>query len=172
MSNLRRTYLTTLLALLCFLGSGPLAADPDNWQTWEARTATGTDFHSQMLDGKVVVVSVWGSWSPACRKQMPVLDGIQDSLAKEPFQVLAFSLDKSQEIHQQFVADNRIRVPSIYARTGDGLKVVRMLQRGAGTLEAVPTVLIYDKKGKLAHRLVGFFNRQQLEELITPLLSP
>ena len=123
------------------------------------------------LDGKVVVVSVWGSWCPSCRRQLPILNALQSKYDAQDFQVLTFSLDRSDAVHRQFVKDQNIEVPSIYAREGDGLRVVKMLQHGAGTLEAVPTVLIYDKKGQLAHRLVGFFNHRQLSELVEPLLE-
>lgn len=160
--------LTVLVGL--FLTATSVLAEPQAWPAWQAKTASGESFSSSQLDGKVVLVSVWGSWCPNCRKQMPVLSGLQKSLGEDRFKVLAFSLDRTEDVHRQFVTDNQIGVPSIFARSGSGLEVVKMLQRAAGPLEAVPTVLIYDKEGHLTHRLVGFFNRKQLEELIAPLL--
>lgn len=154
------------LALLFATGS----AQPYSWPAWSVETATGSQFNSRELEGKVVLVSIWGSWCPNCRKQLPVLDSLQTSMPDGEVQVVAFSLDKSEQTHQRFVQENRISVPSVYARNGDGLEVVRLLQEGAGVLEAVPTLLIYDKRGRLAHRMVGFFNRKQLEHLIAPLI--
>ena len=160
-----------LLSLLGMLLPGQLAAQPSVWPTWTAMTASGESFDSHRLDGKVVLISVWGSWSQPCRKQIPILDSLQSTYGQSGMQVLAFSLDRSSECHEQYIRENRIKIPSIFARSGEGLKVVRMLQEGAGTLEAVPTVLIYDRKGRLAHRMVGFFNRQELEALLLPLLK-
>jgi len=119
----------------------------------------------------VVVMAIWASWCPSCRKQLPILDTLQQFYREDDVQLLSFSFDRSERTHEQFVREQRLRFPSIFARNGEGLKVVKMLQESAGTLEAVPTVLIYDKQGQLAHHLVGFFNRKQLEELITPLLK-
>lgn len=160
-----------LLSLIAMLLPGPLAAQPSVWPNWTATTAGGESFDSHQLDGKVVLISVWGSWSQPCRKQIPILDSLQSTYGQSGMQVLAFSLDRSSECHEQYIRENRIKIPSIFARSGEGLKVVRMLQEGAGTLEAVPTVLIYDRKGRLAHRMVGFFNRQELEALLLPLLK-
>lgn len=160
-----------LISLVGMLMLGKVAAQPYVWPSWTATTASGESFDSHQLDGKVVLISVWGSWSQPCRKQIPILDSLQSTFGHSGMQVLAFSLDRSSECHDQYVRENRIKIPSIFARSGEGLKVVRMLQEGAGTLEAVPTVLIYDRKGHLAHRMVGFFNRQELEALLLPLLK-
>ena len=160
-----------VLVLLTLLLGLQAVGQPYSWPAWQVQTALGTSFNSRELDGKVVLVSVWGSWCPSCRRQMPILGALQNKYETQNFQVLTFSLDRSEAVHRQFIKDQNIEVPSIYARDGDGLKVVKMLQHGAGTLEAVPTVLIYDRKGQLAHRLVGFFNHKQLSELLEPLLK-
>lgn len=159
------------LWLLCaiLLCLGTCSAQPRAWPDWTVPTAQGDTFSSRQLEGKVGVISVWGSWCPSCRKQLPVLNALQNTYTPEQLQVLAFSLDKDEESHAEFVKKRHILVPSTFARRGNGLTVLRMLQEGAGTLEAVPTVLIYDKRGRLAHRLVGFFNAKQLQDLIAPL---
>ena len=162
--------LLTLAFLMSFLPA-ECPAEPYVWPTWRAATATGQEFHSRQLDGNVVVMTMWASWCPSCRKQLPIMDNLQQFYQKEGVQVLSFSFDHSERTHNKYVTDHNLKLPSIFARSGDGLIVVKMLQKGAGTLEAVPTVLIYDKQGRLAHRLVGFFNRRQLEDLIGPLLE-
>jgi peroxiredoxin len=100
-----------------------------------------------------------------------VLDALQEHYQDQSVQVLSFSFDHSEKIHEEFITEHGFRFPSIFARKGEGLRVVKMLQKGTGTLEAVPTVLIYDKRARLTHHLVGFFNRRQLEDLIAPLLD-
>jgi thiol-disulfide isomerase/thioredoxin len=167
----RRAHPVLVLGLLMFILRGECPADPYVWPAWGAVTATGQEFHSRQLDGKVVVMTMWASWCPSCRKQLPIMDNLQRFYRDDDVQVLSFSFDHSERTHDKYVRDHDIKLPSIFARSGEGLKVVKMLQKGAGTLEAVPTVLIYDKRGRLAHRLVGFFNRGQLEDLIAPLLK-
>lgn len=160
-----------LFSLFFTSASRPGVANPQGWPDWVATTANGAPFQSRQLEGKVVVISIWGSWCPSCRKQIPILDSLQSSLGENGVQFLAFSLDRSSDEHEQYIRDNKVQIPSIFARNGEGLKLVRQLQQSAGTLEAVPTVLIYDRKGRMAHRLVGFFHRKDLEAVLAPLMK-
>lgn len=168
-TNLKRT---VCLSLLLFF-SVPVftLADTPVWPTWRAETADGKVFHSRQLDGKIALMMMWASWCPTCCRQLPILTSLQNRYSNSPFQVLTFSFDHSSDTHRNYVREHNFRLPAIFARQGEGLQVVRTLQEAAGTLEAVPTLLIYDKQGRLAHRLVGFYNQKQLEDLIAPLLS-
>ena len=146
-------------------------AEPNVWPIWKAETSTGEMFSSLQFEGKVAVISVWASWCPSCRRQLPVLNNLQKRMGPDSIQVLAFSFDRSKRTHKKYVEKSGIELPCVYARSGDGLEVVKELQKGAGRLEAVPILLIYDKRGRLAHRLVGFFDHGKLEGLIRPLTA-
>lgn len=170
MIDQRRGQCCLLLLMLLTLACSCLA-DPSVWPTWRATTWEGKDFHSRKLDGQVVVVAIWASWCPASRRQLPILNSMQHHYRKDGFRVVSFSFDHTEKSHQKYVSEHDLMFPAIFARTGDGLEAVRSIQSNAGTLEAVPTVLVYDRNGHLAHRLVGYFNRRQLDDLIMPLLQ-
>lgn len=160
-----------VLSSLLLLTQGAGGQSPSAWPSWSAPTAGGKEFHSKSLDGKVVVVSVWASWCSSCRKQIPVLGQLQKAHQAAGLQVLSFSLDHTQEKHDDFLANLDVTFPAIFARSGRGLTAVKLLQEQAGGLEAVPTLLVFDRKGKLAHRSVGFSSLSRLEGVIQPLLS-
>lgn len=163
---------TLLLGLAGYGDCQPQAtASGGSWPSWTAPTADGKEFSSRSLEGKVVVVSIWASWCSSCRKQIPLLSQLQRVHSKDSLQVVSFSLDHSEDIHQSYVCDLDVSFPAIFARTGPGLNAVKLLQDQAGALEAVPTLLIFDRKGKLVHRSVGFCNLGRLENLVEPLLA-
>lgn len=85
--------------------------------------------------------------------------------------MVSFSFDHSSGQHDSFLEDLDVPFPAIFARTGPGLAAVKLLQEQAGPLEAVPTLMVFDREGRLVHRSVGFASLAQLEELIEPLLS-
>lgn len=162
---------TALLALglLCLLESLTLAQPA--WPSWRVPTADGTEFSSSSLEGKVVVVSVWASWCPSCRRQIPLLSQLQSAHRDNSLQVLSFSLDRSPDQHEQFLGSNPVNFPAIYARSGPGLHAVKLLQEKAGSLEAVPTLMIFDRNGRLVHRSVGYSSLPKLEALVQPYLK-
>ena len=44
--------------------------------------------------GKVVLLNIWATWCPPCRKEMPTLDRLQKSLGGDRFEVVALSIDR------------------------------------------------------------------------------
>lgn len=164
-----RSLCSTLVLWLALWGAA-LAQEPA-WPVWSAPTADGREFHSRSLEGKVVVVSVWTTACGSCRKQMPLLSKLQRNFDPSDLQVLSFSLDRSQTVHDDFVDEVDLDFPAIFARTGPGLNAVKLLQNKAGALEAVPTLLVFDRRGRLIHRSVGFVAMSKLESLVAPLLA-
>lgn len=147
------------------------AQNQDSWTNWSAPSSEGKEFYSKSLDGKVVVVSVWASSCSSCRKQIPLLSQLQRAHSPSQLQVLAFSLDRSEENFASFVNATDVAFPAIFARHGRGLTAVKLLQDQVGALEAIPTLLIFDRQGRLVHRSVGFANLSKLRELTGPYLS-
>lgn len=171
MRSHRLSILTLILGALCWALAPSAAAQYPSWPVFGAQTATGQEFHSSELQGKVVVMSVWASWCNNCRKQVGVLSKLQRLYGESGVQVVGFSIDRQEEDHRQFVRQERLTYPAIFARNGRGLDAVKTLQVKAGSLEAVPTLLVFDRQGNLVHRSVGFATMGQLEDLVSPLLK-
>lgn len=164
-----RLPLTTLLLSLIALTS-PVLADLE-WGKWSAPTSSGVLFSSQQLEGKIVIITVWATWCPRCRRQAPILSRLQQNHERNNLQVLGFSFDKSQEKLQEFIEQERLEFPSIFARTGQGLSAAKEIQKKAGSLQAVPTLFVFDTKGELIYQNIGFTDLNTLEEVLAPLLS-
>jgi peroxiredoxin len=54
--------------------------------------------------GKVVLVNIWATWCPPCRKEMPELDGLYKSRADQGFVVFGLSTEAS-ELQREFAAE-------------------------------------------------------------------
>lgn len=44
--------------------------------------------------GRVVLLYVWATWCPTCRREMPALDKLQAQLGAKDFEVVALSIDR------------------------------------------------------------------------------
>jgi len=53
--------------------------------------------------GRVVVVTFWASWCPPCRKELPILAGIQKQVKTDQLQVLAVNWGEDRQRYYQIV---------------------------------------------------------------------
>lgn len=149
-----------LLALWLFVGAAALGAAerPANFilhaeprpvlelhfVDGEGRSRTLADF-----EGKVVLLNLWATWCPPCRKEMPALDHLQAALGGPGFEVVALSIDRAGvEPVRRFYGETEVKHLGIYLDTsGKAL-------RGLGAV-GLPTTLLLDREGREVGRLVG-----------------
>lgn len=53
----------------------------------------GDDVGTSRYAGKVLVVTFWASWCAPCRKELPMLEGIQQAAGKDKVQVVAINIE-------------------------------------------------------------------------------
>ena len=68
--------------------SAPQPLPEIRFQDSDGRPYTLSNFR-----GKVVLLNVWATWCAPCRKEMPALDRLQQTLGGPDFQVVALSID-------------------------------------------------------------------------------
>ncbi len=99
--------------------------------------------------GKVVLLNIWATWCPPCRKEMPTLDRLQAKLGGPDFEVVALSIDdKGASAVRAFFDEIGVHKLGIY---------VDPTMRAADALHApgVPTTLLIDRAGREIGRHLG-----------------
>ena len=112
--------------------------------------------------GKVVVINVWGSWCPPCRKEAPDLQAASVQTKDVAQFVGITSKDYDPAPAEAFVRSFKITYPSIYDPTG------KVLLAFAGELppSAIPSTMIIDKDGRLAVRVLSEVSKITLVDMI------
>lgn len=88
---------TVLLSLVVGLLAVPAsAASPLPGEMPPAAGALGVDRQGQPVNlsdhrGKIVVVTFWASWCGPCRRELPMLEGLQKVVGKDALQVFAIN---------------------------------------------------------------------------------
>jgi thiol-disulfide isomerase/thioredoxin len=122
---------------------------------------------SQDYRGKVVVINVWGSWCPPCRKEAPDLQAASVE-TKEIAQFVGItSKDYDPAPAEAFVRSFKITYPSIYDPTG------KVLLAFAGELppSAIPSTMIIDREGRLAVRVLSEVSKITLVDMINDVAN-
>lgn len=101
--------------------------------------------------GKVILLNIWATWCPPCRKEMPSLDRLQARLGGPDFEVVALSIDQGNDalfFVQEFFLEIGVKHLRIFLdRTGGAARTVEAL--------GLPVTLLVDRSGMEVGRLVG-----------------
>jgi thiol-disulfide isomerase/thioredoxin len=117
---------------------------------------------TQDYRGKVVVINVWGSWCPPCRKEAPDLQAASVETKNVAQFVGITSKDYDPAPAEAFVRTFKITYPSIYDPSG------KVLLAFAGELppSAIPSTMIIDRQGRLAVRVLSEVSKITLVDMI------
>jgi cytochrome c biogenesis protein CcmG/thiol:disulfide interchange protein DsbE len=97
--------------------------------------------------GQVVLLNFWATWCPPCREETPGLVRLANSYRQNGLTVLGISMDDGGPgAVRKFVSDYKIPYP--VALPEDRLPLT-------GTVQALPTTMLIDKRGRLAKIYTG-----------------
>jgi len=97
---------------------------------------------------KAVVVSFFATWCPPCREEMPHLQKLSQKYAGKSVAFLAVSVDAPGTNLKPFVKQYGLKFPVLHDVKGEAAK--------AYDVNAIPLLVIVDKKGRIVHRKEGF----------------
>ncbi|HEY6798783.1 MAG TPA: TlpA disulfide reductase family protein [Kineosporiaceae bacterium] len=131
-------------------------------------TLEGTPVDVGSYRGKIVVLNVWGSWCPPCRKEAPELQAAAQRLGPQGVQFVG--IDTSDPDPAQAIAFQKtfgVTYPSISDPTGDALLALR----GAVPPNAIPTTLVLDRQGRVAARISSATTATTLADLVSDVVA-
>lgn len=106
----------------------------------------GEEITLSKLKGSVVLIDFWATWCPPCRKSIPVFIDLYNKYHERGFIVLGISRE-GKTILEKFRDEINIPYPILIDNKEVGKKY---------HVQAIPTIIIIDKTGKLRKTQVGF----------------
>jgi thiol-disulfide isomerase/thioredoxin len=116
------------------------------------QTLEGEEVDLGSFKGKVVVLNVWGSWCPPCRKEASLLADAARELESDGVVFLGINVrDASTDQGLAFQEKYDVPYASIYDPSGKTL----LSFRKSLTPNSIPSTLIIDTNGKVAASILG-----------------
>ena len=149
-SRLVRSYvcrLAGMIALLALLSACDKNATDEYLAEYTLTGLDGAQTSIQAFRGKLLVLNVWATWCPPCRREMPSLERLSKNADNKRIVVAGIATDQSVNAVREFVAKYGITF-RIFTDTPGNV---------ANTLDVrvYPETLLIAPDGKIAHRISG-----------------
>ena len=113
--------------------------------------------------GKVVILDLWATWCPPCRKEIPGFINLYNKYQGKGVEILGIAFDENGvEVVPPFIKKMGVNYP-VYLDGGDIAQ--------AYDLQAYPTTVIYGKDSKVANKHIGFVSEKEFDDEIGELLK-
>jgi peroxiredoxin len=118
----------------------------------QGKTLDGKPLSLADYQGKVVVLNIWGSWCPPCRKEAKDLGEASRALERRGVAFVGINTrDATVEPAQAFVRRFDVPFPSIFDPNGEQLLGFRSIVPPS----AIPSTIVIDAEGRVAALVLG-----------------
>ena len=122
------------------------------------KNSDGSEIKVSDYKGKVVIISFWASWCGPCRKELPVISGIQKKATTEKLQVISINIDDDRKIFNSLVeAIGETQMKFVYDYKKNTSKKYGV--------EGIPHMVIINSDGVISSIHIGY-SESQLPELV------
>ncbi|MFP5380824.1 MAG: TlpA family protein disulfide reductase [Gammaproteobacteria bacterium] len=119
------------------------------------------------MKGKVVLVNFWATWCPPCRREMPSMERLAQTLAGEPFAVLAVDVGETMDTIETFTGqlDTALTFPILLDARSRTMR--------AWKVAGLPTTFLIDKQGRIIASAIGGreFDHPEMVEAIRGVMG-
>lgn len=108
----------------------------------------GAPLNTAGFRGRVLVLNVWATWCPPCRREMPSLQRLAARVNRERVLVAGLTVDRDLNLAREFVLQNQIDFPNF---ADPDMAVAN----GSLAVVGFPETFIVGPDGRLAARVAG-----------------
>ena len=162
------TFAITALILAIGCGGGEAQStaktNPNSVLNFTLKNLDGEAVDLSQFHGKVVILDVWDTWCPPCRKGIPEFVQLYDQYKDQGLQIVGIALGRKglPEV-KKFVADYNVSYLNVIGEP--------IIYDIFGKISGIPTTFVIDKQGKIHNKYVGYRPKSVFENDVKQLLA-
>lgn len=118
---------------------------------------------SEILEGKVVLITFFASWCRSCMEEIPLLKKLQDKYGDQEFSILAIAVDRENELGlKNLIMKQKINYTVLLADEA--------VKKDFGGIAILPTMFLVSREGILLKKYSGHIERDSLGRDIKQIL--
>lgn len=110
--------------------------------------SSGAAISTHSFKGRLLVLNVWATWCPPCRREMPALEQLSKTLDPKRFAVVGISTDEDALLAEEFLRQTGITFTNFLDPGGKIAKSIGM--------QVYPETFLISADGVLLRRMPGF----------------
>ena len=126
----------------------------------------GEMISTKSLEGKYVLIDVWGTWCGPCVAELPHLQEVYDKFSDSGFVIYSLALDRAPEVIQQFRERNKYKMPWLHSflENGRDNEVYKLLE-----VTSTPKTILIGPDGTILD--VNSLRGEKLMKTLSKLLN-
>lgn len=112
------------------------------------KTYDGKEVDFKKFEGNVVLVDFWATTCPYCVKEFPGFVKLYEKYKDKGFKIIGISYDKDKNKVDKFLKENGVNFTIV--------KGTKEAAEKFGGIKGIPTTFIFDKKGNIVQKQVGY----------------
>jgi len=109
----------------------------------------GNIVNLQSFRGKKLFVNLWASWCPPCKREMPSIEKLYQSVDSSKAKFLLISFDDQFEHAKNYVSSKKLKLPIYYPAENPPVLF---------NVQGIPATFIFNEKGELIKQIEGSEN--------------
>ncbi len=116
-------------------------------------------------DGQPMLVNFWATWCGPCRREIPLLQALQDEYAEQDLAVIGVAIDEL-DATREYIEEIQVH----YAILVGEQEAADAMTRFGANMTALPYTAFVDRTGKVVVQHMGELHRDQAEAALKQIL--
>lgn len=119
------------------------------------------------ISNKFLIINFWASWCTPCRREMPDLQALSESIDSKKIILIGISIDTDKNLMQEFLLQHNILFNNF-------LDSEQKLAAEKLDIQSYPETFIVSPEGRVIKRISGeqAWNSQSMQSFLTSLYDP